>query len=71
MFIGLVLLPLRRRWPLVGNDRGRNCEGLVLIPAGPGIVRRIGLFVDLYEYKIEDIVEHGIEGIVEQEVTIV
>jgi len=53
--VGLVLLPLRRRWQI--------CLGLVLIPAGPGIVRRIGLFEGLHKDEIEDVVV--------QEVTIV
>jgi len=63
MFVGLVLLPLRQRWYSVDNDRVRECEGLILIPAGPGIVRRIGTFVGPWKHEIEDVAE--------QEITIV
>jgi len=63
MFVGLVLLPLRHYWRTVDNDRVQICQGLVLIPAGPGIVRRIGTFKDFDEHRIKDVVE--------QEITIV
>ena len=63
MFVDLVLLPLRLRWYTLDKDRERKCKGLILIPAGPGVVRRIGTFVGLREHEIEDVVE--------QEITIV
>jgi len=63
MFGGLVILPLRHCRRSVDDDRVQICQGLVLIPAGPGIVRRIG--------KFEDLPEHEIEDIAEQEITIV
>jgi len=62
-FVGLVLLLLRRHWNPENEELGRVYRGLVLIPAGPGIVRRIGTFEGLGEYDIEDVVE--------QEITIV
>lgn len=58
-----MLLPLRRYWQTADDGRAHDCSGLILIPAGPGIVRRIGMFVDLPENKMGDVVE--------QEITIV
>ena len=63
MFIRLVLLPLRYEWDPADANSIDISEGLILIPAGPGVVRRIGTFWSLDE--------HVIKGVVEQEITIV
>jgi len=63
VFVGLVLLSLQCYWGIVNNDRVQYFKGLVLVPAGPGIVRRIGMFGRLPEHEIVDAVE--------QEITIV
>ena len=60
MFVVLVLLPLRRKRGSVDNDR---VHGLILTPAGPGIVQRVGFFVNVQEHELGDVVE--------QEITIV
>jgi hypothetical protein len=54
MFVRVVLLPLRR-YKATGL-----CSGLILIPAGPGFVRRIGFFHDLCTAEIEDVMEREI-----------
>jgi len=63
MFVVPVLLPLQHHW--VNNNIGRvqHCRGLILIPAGPDIVRRIGVFSWLDEHELGDLAE--------QEITIV
>ena len=58
-----MLLLLRYHRDLATKKRVRVYRGLVIIPAGPGIVRRIGMF--------EGLDEHDIEDVVEQEITIV
>ena len=63
MFVVLVLLSLRYYWATVNNDRVQYSKGLVLVPAGPGIVRRVGMFRRLPEHEIADAVK--------QEITIV
>jgi len=55
-----VLLPLQRRRSIAYEDPRPAYEGLVLIPAGPGIVRRIGKFGNLQHCKLGDVVEQDI-----------
>jgi hypothetical protein len=57
MFIRTVLLPLQ-----IG-PYGEESRGLMLVPTGPGIVRRIGVFQDLHANEFQDVSE--------QEITIV
>ena len=63
MFVDLVLLLLRCIRPAADDGLVSYCTGLVLIPAGPGIVRRIGMFTGLKE--------HVLGNVAEQEITIV
>ena len=72
MFIRVVLLPLhispvlKRHLELsydqyksesADDDSMSICTGLVLVPAGPGIVRKIGVFNHLHPDEIKDYVE--------------
>jgi len=63
MFVDLVLLPLRYTRPAADGGLVPYYTGLILIPAGPGIVRRIGMFTGLKE--------HVLGNVAEQEITIV